>query len=162
MVSCELAWLGGTVWSPADASFDFVTWCELAWVGSTIWPGFRTHPHHSTNAWLLSVYSLGIGRTGTLITVDVALGLMERDQPVWNICESTRQCSEIRQTPRKYVFDVTSVGQRSSPWTCNSVKIEIKIRPKCKLQFPSVQLMLRQMHLTTVLKISRLSVEFPC
>ena len=29
------------------------------------------------------------------------------------------------ETPRKYVFDVTSVGQRSSPWTCNSVKVEM-------------------------------------
>ena len=25
-------------------------------------------------------------------------------------------------TPRKYVFDVTSIGQRSSPWTCNPVR----------------------------------------
>ena len=29
MVSCELAWLGGIVWPPADASFDFVTWIGL-------------------------------------------------------------------------------------------------------------------------------------
>ena len=27
--SCELARLGGTVWPPADASFDFITWLEL-------------------------------------------------------------------------------------------------------------------------------------
>ena len=27
--SCELARLGGTVWAPADARFDFVTWLEL-------------------------------------------------------------------------------------------------------------------------------------
>ena len=39
MVSCELARLGSTVWPPADASFDFLTWLELAWVGSTVWPG---------------------------------------------------------------------------------------------------------------------------
>ena len=25
------------------------------------------------------------------------------------------------ETPRQHVFDVTSVGRRSSPWTCNSV-----------------------------------------
>ena len=37
--SCELARLGSTVWPPADARFDFVTWLELAWVGSTVWPG---------------------------------------------------------------------------------------------------------------------------
>ena len=30
MVSCKLAWLGGIVWPPADASFDFVTWFGLA------------------------------------------------------------------------------------------------------------------------------------
>ena len=39
MVSCKQAWVGGTVWPPADASF--VTWLELAWVGSTIWPGLK-------------------------------------------------------------------------------------------------------------------------
>ena len=59
--------------------------------------------------------------------------------------------------PRKYVFDVTSVGQRSSPWTCNSVKVEKKIHLECNIHFPSAQLMLRQMHLT---KVSRLSIEF--
>ena len=42
-------------------------------------------------------------------------------------------------TPRKYVFDVTSVGQRSSPWTCNSVKVDIKFHLECKLHFPSAQ-----------------------
>ena len=35
---------------------------------------------------------------------------------------------------RKYVFDVTSVGQRSSPWTCNSRTIEIRFHLECKLQ----------------------------
>ena len=39
-------------------------------------------------------------------------------------------------TPRKYAFDVTSVGQRSSPWTWNSVKVEIKFHLECKLHFP--------------------------
>ena len=34
--SCELAWLGNTVWPPADARFDCVTWRELAWVGSNV------------------------------------------------------------------------------------------------------------------------------
>ena len=42
MASCKLARLGGTVWSPADASCDFVTWLEFAWVGSTVWPGLYT------------------------------------------------------------------------------------------------------------------------
>ena len=54
------------------------------------------------------------------------------------------------RTPRKYVFDVTSVCQRSSPWTCNSVKVEIKFHLDCKLHFPSAQLMLRQLYLTKV------------
>ena len=40
-VSCDLTRLGGIVWPPADASFDFVTWLELAWVGSTVWPGLK-------------------------------------------------------------------------------------------------------------------------
>ena len=54
------------------------------------------------------------------------------------------------QTPRKYAFDVTSVGKGSSPRTGNSVKVEIKFHLECKLHFPSAQLMLRQMHLTKV------------
>ena len=39
---------------------------------------------------------------------------------------------------------------RSLPWTCNSVKVDIKFHVECKLHFPSAQLMLRQMHLTNV------------
>ena len=34
------------------------------------------------------------------------------------------------------VFDVTSVGQRSSPWPWNLVKVEIKFHLECKLCFP--------------------------
>ena len=56
------------------------------------------------------------------------------------------------RTPRKYVFDVTSVGQLSLPWTYNSVKVEIKFHLECKLHFLSAQLMLRQMHLTKVVE----------
>ena len=49
----------------------------------------------------------------------------------------------ILVTPRNYVFDVTSLGQRSSPWTCNSVKAEITFHLEYKLPFPSAELMLR-------------------
>ena len=48
------------------------------------------------------------------------------------------------------VFNVTSVGQRSSPWTCHSVKVEIKFRLECKLHFPRTRIMLRQTHLANV------------
>ena len=48
---------------------------------------------------------------------------------------------------QKYVFDVTSIGQRSSPWTCES---RDKFHLECKLHFASAQPMLRQMHLTNV------------
>ena len=44
---------------------------------------------------------------------------------------------------RKYIFDVTSIGQRSSPWPCNSVKVEIKFHLKCKLHFLCAHLLLR-------------------
>ena len=44
-------------------------------------------------------------------------------------------------TSRKYVFDVTSVGQRSSPWTCNPVKVEVKFHLECKLRSSCAQLM---------------------
>ena len=51
-------------------------------------------------------------------------------------------------TPRKYIFDVTSVGQRSSPWSYDSVKIEIKFLFECKLRFSLAQFTLRQTHRT--------------
>ena len=44
-------------------------------------------------------------------------------------------------TSRKYIFDVTSVGQRSSPWTCNPVKVEVKFHLECKLRSSCAQLM---------------------
>ena len=51
-------------------------------------------------------------------------------------------CLESRgeTIPRKYVFDV---GQRSSPWTWNLVKVGIKFYLGCKLHFPCTQFMLR-------------------
>ena len=42
--------------------------------------------------------------------------------------------NSFHQTPWKYVFDVTSVGQRSSIWPCNSVSVE------CELHFPLAQI----------------------
>ena len=44
--------------------------------------------------------------------------------------------------PRTYVFDVTSIGQRSSLWTCNSVKVEVKFHVECKLHCRCAQHML--------------------
>ena len=32
----------------------------------------------------------------------------------------------VYQTLWKYVFDITSLGQHPSPWSCNSVKVKIK------------------------------------
>ena len=54
------------------------------------------------------------------------------------------------RTAWKYVFDVTSVGQRSSPWTCDLVKVELKFHLECKLHFLGAPLRLRQIHLTDV------------
>ena len=45
-----------------------------------------------------------------------------------------------------YVFEVTSVGQRSSPWTCKLTESQYKFHLECKLHLPSAQLMLRQIH----------------
>ena len=56
---------------------------------------------------------------------------------------------------RNNVFDFTFIGQRSSPWACNSVKVEIKFYLECKLRFPSAQDILRQMRLTNVSEVSR-------
>ena len=50
-------------------------------------------------------------------------------------------------TPRKYVFDITSISQCSSPWTCKLNEIRDTFHLECKLHFPSAQLMLWQMHL---------------
>ena len=70
---------------------------------------------------------------------------------VWSVC--TRQVVDnttvARARPARH-RDVTSIGQRSLPWTYNSVKVEIKFLLECKFHFPSAQLMLRQMHLTNV------------
>ena len=52
-----------------------------------------------------------------------------------------RAANVFRPTSRIYVFDVTSVGQRSSPWLCNSVKVEIKFHLECKLRFPRARLL---------------------
>ena len=38
-------------------------------------------------------------------------------------------------TPREYVFDVTSGGQRSSPWPCNSVEVEMKFHSQVQGPF---------------------------
>ena len=70
--------------------------------------------------------------------------------------QENQQCYGIpnrgKETPRKYVFRVTSIGERSSPWPRNSMKVEINFQLDCKLYLPSAQLMLRQklMHLTKV------------
>ena len=49
-------------------------------------------------------------------------------------------------TPRKYVSDVTSTGQRSSPSPCNSMKVGINFHVECKRRFLCAQLdMPRQM-----------------
>ena len=37
----------------------------------------------------------------------------------------TKKSIPLESKLRKYVFDVTSVGQRLSPWPCNSVKVDL-------------------------------------
>ena len=73
-------------------------------------------------------------------------GRAPASQLLWTRKEN--DCVQSRQwcTTEIYVFDVTSVAQRSSPWACDSVKIEIKFHLECKLR--RVQFMLRQMHQT--------------
>ena len=73
----------------------------------------------------------------------VSWRLNERRDESWKLLRSAKSdTAEIR------IFDVTSVGQRLTPWTCNSVKVEIKFHLECELHCPCAQLMLRQMHLT--------------
>ena len=57
----------------------------------------------------------------------------------------------IGLTPWKYLFDVTSAGQRSPPWPCNSVKDEVSSRVQC------VQ---PTLHRTNLQQVSRLSIAF--
>ena len=52
------------------------------------------------------------------------------------------------------VFEVTSIDQRSSSWTCNSVNFSMKFYLELKLHFPLAQLRSREM------EVSRLSIEF--
>ena len=58
--------------------------------------------------------------------------------------------TEPMRTPREYVFDVTSIGQRSSPWAWKLSESRDTFHLECKLYFPSAQRMLRQTHLTNV------------
>ena len=64
--------------------------------------------------------------------------------------EGRRRCISVRYmpTPRKYVFDVTSVVQRLSLWPCKvlKVKVEMKAHLYCQLCSPCPQFMLRQVH----------------
>ena len=61
----------------------------------------------------------------------------------WLIKQRVRLADAVNMTPRKYVFDVTSVGQRSSPWPAMQLGEISSV--KCKFCF-LVGLMLRQMH----------------
>ena len=60
-------------------------------------------------------------------------------------------------TRAAYVFDFTSVGQRSPPWTCKLSESRYEFHLEWKHWFPRAQLMLVQMHSTNV---SRPSIEF--
>ena len=40
------------------------------------------------------------------------------------------------RTPRKYVIDVTSIGQRSSAWPCTLSESRDIFHLECKLHFP--------------------------
>ena len=88
-------------------------------------------------------------------------GLVTGVAPSWRFARKTKWLHSLESHPgfvkeratRRYVFDVTSVGQRSSPWTCKLNASGHKISPRVQVQvasFPSAQLMLRQMHLTKV------------
>ena len=97
---------------------------------------------------------------------------MSSHEPAHQHCRSTQICKKAYSvfpwcpahsfpTLQKYVFDLTSIGQRSLPWPSNSVEVEMKFHIKSMHHFPSAQLMLQQMHLTNVdLKVSMLSIEF--
>ena len=65
---------------------------------------------------LLSVSSRSVPSSSVLIPTPSQSLLYASRSPL-----QTKQ----RMSRRKYVFDVTSVGQRSSPWSVNSVKVEI-------------------------------------
>ena len=58
--------------------------------------------------------------------------------------------SPTDDTAEIVAFDVTSIVQRSSPWPCNSVEVEMKFHLECKFHFSCAQLMLRQMHFANV------------
>ena len=82
----------------------------------------------------------------------------EDNQKILGVSDVLGNTGEMETTPRKYVFDVTSAGQRnyvldvtstgqpSSPWTCNLSESRDRFHVECKLHFPRVQPMLRKMH----------------
>ena len=61
-------------------------------------------------------------------------------------------------TPWKYVFEVTSVGQRSSPWPCKLNERQDEISTRMQAPFSCAQFILRQMHWTNV----SVSIEAKC
>ena len=79
----------------------------------------------------------------------------------WNNMEQFDKCSNVvwlfwsevslasRHRGNTYLTSLP-FGQRSSRWTCNSVKVEINFTSSAKLHFPSAQLILQQTHLASV------------
>ena len=55
---------------------------------------------------------------------------------VLNAEMSARPDSTAGNASAPKCIDVTSIGQRSSPWPCRSVKFGIKIYPECNYLFP--------------------------
>ena len=50
----------------------------------------------------------------------------------------------------RWSAEITYLTSLPWSWTCDSVKVEIKLHVECKLHFPCAQLMLRQMHSTNL------------
>ena len=136
---CELARLGGTVWPPADASFDFLTWLEL---GVLFGQGLTVVTRRCQQS--LPGTRRAARRPGTSPP-----SVCRPEERTANMLMRAVRHSESSPEwiPRKCGFDVTSVRRQGH---VESVKVEQKFHLECKLRFPCAQLMLRQMHRTDV------------
>ena len=74
----------------------------------------------------------------------------------WRVCPATRLRLQVcwwvpvgYTTPNMYLTSLP-FGQRSSPWSCNSVKVVLTFHLECKICFSCAQFMSRQMHWTNL------------
>ena len=87
-------------------------------------------------AWAMFSAIVALKNSGFLWTIPICRRYQRRSSSRMSWPSSRTWGVTGSETPWKYVFDVTSVGERSSPWPYHSGKVEIKFRLECMVRFP--------------------------